>query len=423
MQDLENFDIATREHKADPHPFYERLRAERPVCPVRTPDKRTIWLVTRYEDVAMVLKDERFVKHPKNVKTGKRSVRHLWFPKFARPLFERNMLAMDKPDHTRLRGLINKSFSPRLVDGMRSRIDSLTADLLDQVRDRRQFDLIRDYALPIPTTIIAEMLGIPARDGRKFNRWSNSLTKAVSNRWRMMRAVPDVWLFSRYIRKFVSLRQANPQDDLISEMIRAEENGERLDDDELVATAFLLVYAGHETTVNLIGNGVLALLEHPEQMELLRSEPNLIESAVEELLRYGSPVEYATDRFAREDVTIAGVDIPGGASVIPVLASANRDESVFPNPNTLDITREPNKHLAFGFGPHYCTGAPLARIEAQVAINALLQAAPEFGLNVAPSELSWRPSLLMRGLESLPIAVDRWSSSNADQNQACVASA
>jgi cytochrome P450 PksS len=227
-----------------------------------------------------------------------------------------------------------------------------------------------------------------------------------STRWRMLTSIPEVWKFARYIRRHVRLRQREPRDDLGSELVRADVNGERLTEDELVARVFLLLVAGHETTVNLIGNGVLTLLEHSEQMELLRDDPTLIESAVEELLRYGSPVEMATERYACEDITIAGVTIPAGSLVGAVIASANRDENQFTDPDTLNIMREPNKHLAFGLGAHYCTGAPLARLEGQIAINALLQAIPKFKLDNARHALRWRPGLVTRGLESLPIMVE-----------------
>jgi cytochrome P450 len=215
--------------------------------------------------------------------------------------------------------------------------------------------------------------------------------------------VPNAWALLRYIGKVVERRRAHPEDDLISALVRVEEAGDSLSQEELVAMVFLLLVAGHETTVNLIGNGTLALLEHPNQMARLRDDPALIEPAIEELLRYSSPVEIATDRYAREDVTIGGVTIPRGETVLAVLASANRDERQFKNPDALDITREPNRHLAFGLGPHFCLGAPLARLEGQIAIATLLGRFPELRLAVAPDRLRWRRGLLLRGVESLPV--------------------
>ncbi len=401
---IENVNIAAREHKTNPYPFYARLRAEKPVCPVTLPDKRTIWLVTRYDDVVSVLKDERFVKNPLNVAPGYAAVKEPWVPQFARP-FTQHMLTQDKADHSRLRGLVNKAFSPGMVEQMRLRIESFTRTLLQRVQGQQQIDLIADYALPIPTTIIAEMMGVPANDRARFNRWTNAIMQVSSTRWGMLRQLPNVWAFARYIRKFIQLKQRDPGEDLVSELVKAEVDGERLSDDELTGMVFLLLVAGHETTVNLIGNGVLALLQHPEQMQLLRNEPDLIKPAVEELLRFGSPVEMGTERYAREDLTIAGVKIPGGSLVGVVLASANRDETQFVKPDSLDILREPNKHLAFGLGRHYCTGAPLARLEGQIAINMLLHMIPQFRLDAPTQALRWRPGLVTRGLESLPIAV------------------
>jgi cytochrome P450 PksS len=212
-------------------------------------------------------------------------------------------------------------------------------------------------------------------------------------------------MFLRYTRKLIKARRAQPRDDLVSALIRAEEAGRQLSEDELVAMVVLLLVAGHETTVNLIGNGTLALLEHPDQLEKLRDDPSLIRPAVEELLRFGSPVEAATERFAREDVTIAGVTIPRGEMVLAVIASANRDERQFANPDKLDITREPNRHLAFGLGAHFCLGAALARMEGQIAIGTLLRRAPGLRLAVEPGALRWRPGLVLRGLKALPVSV------------------
>jgi cytochrome P450 PksS len=264
-------------------------------------------------------------------------------------------------------------------------------------------DLIRDYALPIPTTIIAEMLGVPDSDRRRFHRWSRSIVSAAPSGWGMIKAIPSAMAFLRYIRRLLASRRAQPRDDLVTALVQAEEAGEHLSGDELVAMVFLLLVAGHETTVNLIGNGTLALLMNPAQAERLRGDSTLLKSAVEELLRYDSPLETATERFAREDVSIAGVTIPRGGLVYAALASANRDERQFPNPDVLDISREPNRHLSFGLGPHYCLGAPLARLEGRVAIGTLLSRLPDLRLSVRPESLRWRRGLVLRGLEALPV--------------------
>jgi cytochrome P450 PksS len=220
-----------------------------------------------------------------------------------------------------------------------------------------------------------------------------------------LRVIPNVWLFLRYLRRFFETRRRDPQNDLATALITAEEAGDKLSRDELLAMVFLLLIAGHETTVNLIGNGMLALFEHPEAMNRLRDDPLIIKLAVEELLRYTSPVLMSTERYARVDVTIHGVTIPRGEMTLGVIGSANRDEAVFDNPDELDITREPNRHLSFGQGIHFCLGAPLARLEAEIAINTLFRRIPDVSLSVAPDSLRWRPSMILRGLESLPISV------------------
>ena len=390
--------FARPEFKRDPYAAYRRLRDETPVASVVLPDRRKAWLVTRYADVAAVLKDERFVKDPSRAATGKAP----WTPSFFRPL-TRNMLDLDAPDHTRLRGLVHKAFTPRLVDRMAERILALTEGLLDAATRRGRMDLIRDYALPIPATIIAEMLGVPAEDRHRFQRWSNAMVSASPSGWGMLRAIPGALGFMRYIRRLIHSRRKLAGDDLVSALVRAEEAGQTLDEDELLAMIFLLLVAGFETTVNLIGNGTLALLEHPAEMRRLREDPSLLPRAVEELLRYDGPLETATERYAIEDVTIGGATVPRGALVYAVLASANRDERQFPDPDALDLTREPNRHLAFGLGVHYCLGAPLARLEGQIAFGALLRRIPDLRLAVPRAELRWRPGLVLRGLASLPV--------------------
>lgn len=394
--------LAAPEFKANPFPFYARLRAEAPVKQVLLPTGETAWFVTRYDDVVAVLKDERFVKNPANAMTPQEVARLPWFRRMFKSL-KRNMLEVDPPDHTRLRALVAKAFTPRLIEHMRGRIRCLTEHLLDKVEHRGRMDLIRNFALPLPSTVIAEMLGVPAADHHRFHRWSKAVISAAVSTWGLVKAIPSVLLFIRYLRQIIKKRRAEPQDDLISALAGAEEAGDTLSENELLAMIFLLLVAGHETTVNLIGNGMLAFLEHRDQWEKLRNDPALIKPAVEELLRYGSPVETATERYAREDVTIAGVTIPRGNMVFPVIASANRDERQFPDPDTLDITREPNKHVAFGLGTHFCLGAPLARLEGQIALDTLSRRLPDLQLAVPSRMLRWRGGLVLRGLEALPV--------------------
>ena len=401
-------DLASPAFKANPYPFYARLRAEAPVWRATLRDRRTAWLVTRYEDVARVLKDDTFAKDKLNAMDPEQRAKTPWVPGFLKPL-ERNMLDLDDPDHVRLRALVSKAFTPRLIERLRGRIEALCEELLDAMeRERKRkggTDLVAGYALPLPATVIAELLGVPAEDHARFHRWSNRLVSVSSGR-DMLRALPAALAFVRYLRKLVERRRADPEDDLITALIRAEEAGDKLSEDELLAMAFLLLVAGHETTVNLIASGTLALLEHPEQTERLRRDPSLVKPAVEELLRYTSPVEMATERYAREDAEIRGTRIPRGGLVLAVLGSANRDERHFEDPDVLDLARDPNRHLAFGRGGvHHCLGAPLARMEGQIALTALLRRFPGARLAMAPEDLHWRRGLFLRGLEKLPLVL------------------
>ena len=396
-------DIWSSEFKADPFPFYARMRAHSPVFQVTLPDRQTAWVVTRYDDVALVLRDERFAKDRLRVLSPAQLANQPWMPAMFKPL-SRNMLDVDPPDHTRLRALVQQAFSPRSIDQMRPRIEALSHELIDRF-SRRRVDLIHDYALPIPSMIIAELMGISGRDRHKFHRWSSTILSSSSSRGGAWLAIPAGWLFLRYLRRLVRDRRVQPRDDLVSALVAAHEAADRLSDDELMSMIFLLIIAGHETTVNLIGNGMLALLEHPDQLEMLRRDPSLIKSAVEELLRFTSPAETGTERFATEDVELGGVTIRKGDMVMAAIASANRDEAYFENPDALDITREPNKHLAFGLGIHFCLGASLARLEGQIAINTLLARAGDLRLAVPAGTLRWRAGLVLRGLKALPVSL------------------
>jgi len=397
MNAIPNVNIASPEFKANPFRFYARLRTEAPVYRTKLPDKRNVWLVTRYSDVLSVLKDDRFGKDKAIAQTPP------WLPGMFKPLV-RNMLDVDAPDHTRLRGLVQKVFLPRLIENLRQRIQDLTDGLLNRVQTRGRMDLIGDYALHIPTTIIAEMLGVPVKDRLKFHRWSSAAISSSSSRWGILVALPHGVAFLRYLQRLAKARRANPEDDLVTALVRVEEAGDKLSEDELLAMIFLLLVAGHETAVNLIGNGMLALLQNPGELEELRSNPSLIKSAVEELLRYNGPLETATERYTREDTAVADVTIPRGELVLAVLASANRDERQFEHADSLDLRREPNPHVAFGYGVHYCLGASLARLEGQIAIATLLRRMPDTRLATAANGLRWRRGLVLRGLESLPVA-------------------
>lgn len=394
-------DVTSSDFKAKAYAYYARLRAEAPVHAVRMPNGQVAWLVSRYDDVTPLLKDTRLVKDRRNALGSRPSSRLPGMLGFLQAL-ERSMLDLDAPDHTRLRALVHVAFTPRLVERMRARVESLSEELPNAL-SAGGMDLIGGYALLIPLTVISEMLGIPARDHLRFHKWSSAIVASTAEP-SLIRVLPAVWRFVRYIRQVVATKRAQPQDDLISALVQAEEAGERLREDELVAMVFLLVVAGHETTVNLIGNGALALMQFPEQLERLRNDRSLDATAVEELLRFHSPIEVSTERYAREDVQIAGVTIPRGALVYGVLSSANRDETQFDSPDRLELGRERNRRLAFGQGIHYCLGAPLARLEGQVALRKLLERMPRLRLAVPESTLRWRKGLNLRGLETLPTA-------------------
>jgi cytochrome P450 PksS len=386
---------------ADPFPFFARLRAEEPVYRTALPDRTPIWLVTRYEDVEALLKDPRFAKNRHVAMTPEQLRKQPWMPAMFRPL-QRNMLDLDPPDHGRLRALVQKAFTPNLVEQMRARVQVLADELLDAAAPQGGMELIRDYALPLPVTIITEILGVPPPERDKFHRWSKAIL-SINSLTAPVHVFPSVWRFVRYVRGFLRMRRAEPSDDLASALIQAEEGGDALSEEELMAMVFLLLIAGHETTVNLIGSGVLALLQHPEQTEQLRRDPSLVRAAVEELLRYTAPVFMATERYAREEVSLKGMTIPRGGAAFAVIGSANRDERVYDDPDALVFTRSNSRSLAFGQGIHFCLGAALARLEAQIAIATLLRRMPALRLNGSPESLRWRRSLLLRGLEALPV--------------------
>jgi len=401
MQTLTQPDFKSQRFKANPFPLYARLREEAPVFRIKAPGNEVGWLVTRYEDVAQVLKHGGISKDRLGSMTPEQRAKLPWFFRFFTPLVQ-NMLSRDPPDHTRLRALVHKAFTPRLIERLRSRVQTLSDELLDAAARKGSMDLVAEYAFLLPVTIIAEMLGVPPGDYRKFQHWSNRLV-SNTDMTDVLLSIPSVVMFTRYLRKLIAQRRTSLGDDLLSALIQAEEAGDKLTPDELVSMAFLLLVAGHETTVNLISGGTLALLQHPEQLERLRKEPGLIEPAVEELLRYASPVEISTERIAREDITVSGVTIPRGDLVFAVLASANRDERQFKDPNTLDLGREPNKHVSFGLGIHYCLGAPLARLEGQIAVQTLVNRFPNLRLATPAESLKWRTGVLMRGPKKLPV--------------------
>jgi cytochrome P450 len=401
VRPIECPNLASPRFKADPFPFFARLRAEAPVYRATLPSGQAAWLLSCYDDALAVLKDHRLAKDRLNALTPEQQRKAPWVPAILKPI-ARNMLDLDAPDHTRLRALVHKAFTSRLIERLRERVQTLCDQLLDTAVPEGQFDLMRDYAVPLPTTIIAELLGIPTEDRAKFHAWSKRMVSA-STGVDLLAALPSIWLLIRYLRALFVRRRADPRDDLVTALVQAEEAGDSLSEDELLGMVVLLLIAGHETTVNLIGNATLALLRHPEQLDCLRRSPDLIKPAVEELARFAPPVFMATERYARADIEIDGVTISRGELVLAVIGSANRDERQFSQPDQLDITRDPNRHLAFGQGAHYCVGSPLARLEVQIAINTLIRRLPDMRLAVAREALRWNKGVYIHGLEALPL--------------------
>ena len=384
------------EFVADPYPTYRRLQAEDPVHlhPLG------FWVLTRYEDVMATLRDPRAIKEP---------IAGFIAARFGAPVpaVGLSMLDRDPPDHTRLRGLVSKAFTPRMVERLRPEVQAIVDGLLDRVESAGAMDLIEQFAYPLPVTVICQMLGVPLADHERFKGWGIDIARGLD----AVMLPPDSEVAKRsiasrlairdYFHELIAERRTKPRADLLSELIAAEEAGDRLNEHELVATCILLLIAGHETTVNLIGNGTLALLRHPDQLRLLREQPGLIVGAVEELLRFDGPVQ-RTARIPSEDLTLGGRTIPKGDLVMPFIGAADRDPAQFREPDRLDVTRTENRHVAFGLGIHFCLGAPLARMEGQIAIATLLRRLPRLAL--ATDRPAFRPSLTLRGLESLPVA-------------------
>ncbi|MDX1993937.1 MAG: cytochrome P450 [bacterium] len=391
------------ETRANPQGMWEEMRRETPVYYQRGPvSGRGFWFFLGYEDSVAVLKDQRFGKEidkhlpPHLLENQPKSDSRF-------DVINRNMLFLDPPDHTRLRALVHKAFTPRIVENLRPRIRQIANDLLEKMRDgdQQEVDFISAFALPIPITVIAEMLGVPLADQEKFREWTRILLFDGDE----VTAPQAVMEFMMYMHDLIDQRRENPREDVISGLVFAEEAGDTLTREELLSMIFLLLVAGHETTVNLIGNGTLLLMQNRDQMDKLRTNPGLIDTAIEEMLRYNGPVEIPTMRWAFEDVEIGGVTVPQGDLVMPVLLAANRDPSVFPQPHTFDIARTPNRHIAFGSGIHYCLGAPLARLEGAIAIDALMHAIQDIELAVPLESLQWNDSLLLHGMKAMPVGI------------------
>lgn len=376
----------------DPYPAYEGLRADEPVRLVDSPDGR-VWMLFGHADVRAALADQRLSKDWRYSLPAEQRAQH---PATPVPM----MLLMDPPEHTRLRKLVSRAFTVRRMEELRPRVAQIAERLLDDLAAAPgPVDLMAGYAFPLPVFVICELLGVPAAARDDFASWSNVLVDD--------RATEDknaaLGKLHGYLSELVEAKRTQPDDGLISDLVEVAEDGDRLSQEELVAMAMLLLIAGHETTVNLVGNSVLALLTHPEQRALLRERPELLPSAVEEFLRWDSPVQSTPARFAAEDVEYSGVTIPAGSVVVLSLASANRDAERFPDADELQIDRDAGGHTAFGHGLHHCLGAQLARIEGQEAVRALLARYPDPQLTEQVEDLVYRRSTLVRGLRTLPV--------------------
>jgi cytochrome P450 len=401
-QDLDQIPLFSHDMAQDPYPIYHRLRA---ADPVHWSEKFNAWILTRYDDVAAGLNDLRLSSDRTALLQEMAGSKELE-PFFA--FLSQRMIFADPPKHARLRGLVSKAFTPHAVEAMRPHIQQLVDGLLDAVQGRGHMDLIRDFAFPLPATVITELLGVPPEDREQLKTWSDDFVVFFSThpanvtREQYQKALQSMRAMTSYFRAAVAHVRGGPRDCLLKMMELAEEQGDRLSEEELVANANLLLVAGHETTTHLIGNGMLALLRHPDQLQKLKDNPGLIPGAIEEFLRYVGPVQF-THRLAREDVPLGGKTIRRGQFVFLFLAAANRDPAHFPDPDRLDVTRAPEKHVAFGLGHHFCLGAPLARLEAQIAFPTILRRLPN--LRLASEELEYQDNFNLHGLKALPVAL------------------
>jgi pimeloyl-[acyl-carrier protein] synthase len=383
----------------NPYPFYARLREEKAVYWASREDTAGLWLVTRYADVEKVLKDSSFKKDARPLLKKKGG---------PAPVLPPMMLMVDPPDHARLRNLVNRAFTPAVSRGLAPRIRSIVDELLERVKTKGELEFVQDFAIPLPVMVIAELLGVPLEDRERFRAWSGDFAAGsdfiAASAETLERGRVAIFALKDYFAWLIHERRAEPKADLISELINAHDEAGKLSEEELLGSCILLLVAGHETTMNLLGNGLHALLTFPEQMAKLREGPGLMESAVEEMLRYDAPLQRSTYRYAAEKTVIAGQTIEYGQSVSAVIGSANRDPDVFCNPESFDITRHPNRHQSFGRGIHFCLGAPLARLEAQIAFKTLLETFPK--LDFSSDASVWRPNSIFRGLERFPVSFE-----------------
>ena len=396
-------DLGSADFSQNKYAYYPWILEEAPIC-VGKVSVLKVRMLSRYDDCVDLLRDSRFVRNRTTATGGSRLPFGVPLPKSV-SLLAKSMIVEDDPEHRRLRSLVNQAFKPGAIARIEQRIERLAHELLDRAEKRGSLDLMPAYCLPIPTTVISELMGVADQDTSRFAGMMKNLSTGMTG-WNLLRTA----LFQmpgtvRFVRELVARKRRDPQEDILSGLIEAEENGERLSEDELVAMVFLLVVAGYETTVHLITNGVLALLQHPDQLKRLREQPELMDSAVEEILRHRGPVQGTKMNYAVEDVTFHGVTVRKGSPVIPLFGAANHDPRAFNDPEVFDVARTPNRHLSFGHGSHFCLGAQLARMETKVALTTLLDRNPNLRLAVDPSELRVQKMPFWHRHESLPVVL------------------
>ena len=407
-------ELFTWEFATNPYPAYAHLREHAPVHRTRLPSGVEAWLVTRYKDAKQALADPRLSKNPAHHDEPAHAKGKTGIPGERKAELMTHLLNIDPPDHTRLRRLVSKAFTPRRVAEFAPRVQELTDHLIDRFAAKGEADLIHEFAFPLPIYAICDLLGVPREDQDDFRDWAGMMIRHGGGpRGGVARSVKKMrgYLADLIHRKREALPDTPeplPGEDLISGLIRASDHGEHLTENEAAAMCFVLLFAGFETTVNLIGNGMHSLLRHPQQRALIQGsieneDFEAIDLSIEELMRFDGPVEIATWRYATEPMEIGGQRIPVGDPVLVVLAAANRDPARFAEPDTLEVSRRDNQHLGYGHGIHYCLGAPLARLEGRIGLTSLLKRLPDLQLSVPSSELRWRGGLIMRGLRSLPV--------------------
>ncbi len=391
----------------NPFPLFVEVREKGPVHRITLADGHAAWLVVGYDEAKILLNDTRMSKDMQAAFASGGEVLAEGLPGKE---FARHMLAVDPPDHTRLRRLVASAFSLRRVEGLEPRIRQIIGELLDALAAQgpdATVDLVPNFAFPLPFTVICELLGVPEPDREPFGSALMALLSPTDTPEQYAKAKVGSDAVVAHLKKLVDTKAGEPGDDLVTALIGARDGDERLDQGELLSTLLQLIIAGHDTTTSLLGNGVVALLRNPEQLALVKSDPSRISALVEEVMRYDAPVPHSTFRYAAEDVTIGGVTIPAGGQVIISLAAANRDASHFDQSEEFDVTRRENRHLAFGHGIHFCLGAPLARLEGNIAFATLLQRFPDIRLAVPSEDLRWGhgDGLVLRGLDALPVVL------------------